>query len=175
MMLSMDTWQILTHPFSLGLGLGLVFVALAMFRLWGVKRELGRYKRLLSDKLEAEAEATMRGRQERERLARENENLRAHVHSLEQLPDRSLVRDLEIYARAEKRLILQAPGFAQAWETAKQEALAEIESQSAGASLPRKVFRKLFGTSISADLAKNQPSIPLIESISQQKSDSDSV
>ncbi len=159
----MDTWQILTHPFSLGLGLGLVFTVLAVFRLWGAKRELARYKRLLSDKLEAEAEASVRGRQEREKLARENENLKAHVQALQQLPDRSMARDLEVYARAERRLILQVPGFAQAWETAKQEVLTEIEGQEAGAGLPRKVFRKLFGVGSFGEPSGKARPAPLTE------------
>lgn len=140
----MSMTEILVHPFTLGLALGLVLLLFAVVRLIGVKTELARYRRLLSDKLEADAEAQVKSKKEREALTRENENLKSKVHSLSQLPDRRDLRDLEVYARAEKKLTIDVPGFAQAWERAKSDAQNEIREEESGNSLPGRVFRKLF-------------------------------
>jgi len=78
------------------------------------------------------------------RLRKENENLRVKVASFNEFPERRLERELEIYARAEKRMVVGVPGFAGPWESAKQDALAEIQGEEAGQSLPKRVFAKLF-------------------------------
>ena len=41
-------------------------------------------------------------------------------------------------------MVLHAPGFAQAWEKAKDAALGEIEAEEAGKSFPRRMFKKFF-------------------------------
>ncbi len=140
----MDWQAILLHPFTLGLALGLLLTAIVLLRLWGLKRELARYKRLLSDKLEVDAENQIKSKKQHETLQKENENLRSKVQSLSQLPDRQELRDLEVFARAEKKLTIDVPGFAQAWERAKNDAANEIHGEEHGDSLPGRVFRKLF-------------------------------
>ena len=124
--------------------LGLIFTALTFFRVLQLKGEIKRYKRHLSDKLEIEAESGQKIRSEVERLRKENENMRVKVAGFNELPERRLERELEIYARAEKRMVVGVPGFAGPWESAKQDALAEIQSEEAGQSLPKRVFAKLF-------------------------------
>ncbi len=124
--------QILLSHFTWGLLLGLIFLALALYRIVRLKGEIKRYKRHLSDKLEVE------------RLKKENENLRVKVASLSDFPDRRLERDLEIYARAEKRMMVGVPGFAGPWENAKHDAMLEIQGEEAGQSLPKRVFARLF-------------------------------
>jgi hypothetical protein len=52
---------------------------------------------------------------------------------------------LEILARAEKRMILRAPGFAPAWEAAKSESADEVAQEEMGKSLPKRFFNRLFG------------------------------
>ena len=136
--------QILTSLFTWGLVLGLIFACLALFRVLQLKGEIKRYKRHLSDKLEIEAESGQKIRSEVERLRKENENLRVKVASFNEFPERRLERELEIYARAEKRMVVGVPGFAGPWESAKQDALAEIQGEEAGQSLPKRVFAKLF-------------------------------
>src|SRR5437016_5300159 len=115
-MTSNDFWHVLSHPFTLGLLLGLVFAGIAVYQLLALKLEMKRYKRHLSDKLEIEAEAMKRGRGEVETLRKENENLRVKIAALNELPDRKIQRDVEIFARAEKRMLVSVPGFAPAWE-----------------------------------------------------------
>jgi hypothetical protein len=135
---------ILFSQFTWGLLLGLIFAALAFFNLIRLKGEIKRYKRHLSDRLEIEAETVQKKSTELERLKKENENLRVKVASLNDFPERRLERDLEIYARAEKRMLVGVPGFAGPWESAKHDALVEIQSEEAGQSLPKRVFARLF-------------------------------
>lgn len=137
--------DLLIHPFTLGFGLGVVFLLLALYQLFRTKGELKRYKRHLSDKLEIEADAMKKVKKERESLLKENENLRVKVASLGDLPERRIQRDLEVYARAERRMLVSVPGFAPAWESAKAEAVSDLEEEEAGRSLPKRVFGKWFG------------------------------
>ena len=143
-MTSQQILHILTAPFSLGLWLGLIFAALAFYNYLRMKGELKRFKRHLSDRLEIDAAGVQKGRAEVERLRKENENLRVKVAALNELPDQRAQRDLEIFARAEKRMLISVPGFAAAWENAKNDARGEIANEESGNSLPKRVFAKLF-------------------------------
>ncbi len=68
--------EIFFSHFALGLYLGLIFAALALYRVFRLQYELRRYKRHLSDKLEIDAEGVTKLRSGHENLRRENENLR---------------------------------------------------------------------------------------------------
>jgi uncharacterized protein YoxC len=151
--------DILQQPFTWGLALGLVFAAIALYRVLKLKIELKRFKRHLSDKLEIEADSMKKIRSDQEALRRENENLRVKNAALNELPDRKNQRDLEIFARAEKRMIVSIPGFAPAWENAKNAAASEIEEEESGKSTPKRVFSKWFGTS-----AREEKALPETES-----------
>ena len=48
-----------------------------------------------------------------------NENLRLKVAQMAEKPNAKLEHELEVLARAEKSMMINAPGFAPAWETAK--------------------------------------------------------
>src|SRR3989442_6575357 len=122
----MTIQQILTDRFTLGLGLGLIFTGLALYRIFRLKLDITRLKRHLADKLEIEADSHNKLKRDLDALRKENENLRVKVAGLNEMPDRKLQRDLEIYARAEKRMLVNVPGFAPAWENAKHAAHTEI-------------------------------------------------
>ena len=143
--------KILDSPFTWGLFLGLVFAALALYQYFRLKWEMNRYKRHLSDKLEIEADSAKRMKRDQETLRKENENLRLKVASLNELPDRKAQRDLEVFARAEKKMLVSVPGFAPAWEGAKSQALVEIGDEEAGRSIPQRVFAKFFGATRKED------------------------
>ena len=130
--------------FAFGLYLGLVFLALAVYRIIRLKFELGSYKRHLSNKLEIEAEHLQKIKSEQETLRKENENLRIKVSALNENPDKRARRDLEVFARAEKRMLVSVPGFAPAWEGAKSTALSEDSRMKGkpGKSAPKSVFFK---------------------------------
>lgn len=133
------------HPFALGFYLGCVFLVLALYQYFRLKGELARFRRHLSDKLEVEAETMKKIKAEQETLRRENESLRIKVNALNEAPDRKIIRDLEIYARAEKRMLISVPGFAPAWETAKSDAHSELAEEETGKSAPKRIFARLFG------------------------------
>ena len=134
-------------PFALGFYLGCVFLVISLYQYVRLKGELSRFRRHLSDKLEIEAETMKKIKNEQEALRRENESLRIKVNALNEAPDRKIQRDLEIYARAEKRMLLNVPGFAPAWETAKSEAHLELSEEEGGRSAPKRIFQRLFGGS----------------------------
>jgi cell division protein FtsB len=139
--------EFLQHHFVLGLGtgvvLGLVGIGFALLRLFATKGEVKRLKRHLADKLELEAEATNRLRQDLQELKQQNENLRIKVANLNQYPDKRIQRELEIYARAEKLMVSSSPGFPAVWEEAKRTAVNGLEQEETGKSLPRRVFNAL--------------------------------
>ncbi len=155
----MEFKDIVTNPFVWGLVLGLIFWGMAFFAHLKTKRELKRYQKHLSDKLEIEAQQFELLKKEKDQLKQENENLRLKIGSSSSQNGANVERDLEIYARAEKTMVMNAPGFAPAWETAKNRAMEEIEAEEQGKSLPRRIFRKIFaGGSGAQDSRKNLPS-----------------
>ena len=138
--------QFFSHHFVWGLCLGLLFFGLSVWGHFKTKREFRRYRRHLSDKLELEARQYELIRREKEVLAKENENLRLRIGQLSEKPEQKLVRDLEILTRAEKRMMVQAPGFAGAWESAKSVAVEELAAEDQGKSLPKRLFSRIFGS-----------------------------
>ena len=157
------------NTFILGFALGAVFLIMAMFSHWKTKREFKRYQRHLSDKLELDSRNIQELNKERTRLAQENEHLRLQVARLNEKPDNKLQRELEILARAEKHMMINAPGFAPAWEMAKSQAMSQLETEEKGMSFPQKIFRKLLGPSSNGG---NQ-SAPAEAATSQSSSKSD--
>jgi hypothetical protein len=135
---------ILKSPFTWGLLVGLFFAGMALWSHFKTQMEFRRYKKLLGDKMELEADQYRKLKEERERLGQENENLRLKVGSSKENPTRDLERELEIFARAEKRMMINAPGFAAAWESAKAASHDELVEEERGKSLPKKIFRKFF-------------------------------
>jgi hypothetical protein len=128
---------------GIGLFLGLIGIVFVINRLWETKAEVRRLKRHLADKLELEAEATNRLRQDLQDFRQQNENLRIKVANLNQFPEKRLQRELEIYARAERMMISTSPGFPAVWEEAKRNAVIDLEQEENGNSLPRRVFNAL--------------------------------
>ncbi|HYY28033.1 MAG TPA: hypothetical protein VE860_08830 [Chthoniobacterales bacterium] len=137
----------LHNHFYLGLGigvvLGLIGVTFALLRLWDTKGEVKRLKRHLAEKLELEAEATSRLRQDLQDMKQQNENLRIKIANLNQYPDKRLQRELEVYARAEKFMVSNSPGFPAVWEEAKRNAITGLQEEETGKSLPKRVFNAL--------------------------------
>lgn len=134
------------NTFFIGLGLSGIFLVMSIFGHWKTKREFRRYKTHLSDRLELDAKQLQDNNKEKTRLAQEAENLRMQVARLNERPDNKMQRELEILARAEKHMMINAPGFAPAWEMAKSQALSQIETEERGNSFPQKIFRALKGS-----------------------------
>src|SRR6266446_8038865 len=128
---------------AIGIGVGLIVTIFGLVRLLEIKGEVKRLKRHLADKLELEADATSRLRQDLQDLKQQNENLRMKVANLNQFPDKRLQRELEIFARAERYMVSSSPGFPAVWEEAKLSAVVDLEQEENGNSLPRRVFNAL--------------------------------
>lgn len=141
----LDTLFTPINTFGMGFGLGCIFLAMSMYNHWKTKGDFKRYKSHLSDKLELDAKQIQEVNKERARLAQESEHLRLQVARLNEKPDNKLQRELEVMARAEKHMMINAPGFAPAWEMAKSQALSQMETEERGMSFPQKIFRKLLG------------------------------
>lgn len=124
--------------------MGLFFAGMSVWTHWKTKREFARYKKMLGDKMEIEADNYRKLKEEKEQLSRENENLRVKVGTGGNNPVRELERELEIYARAEKSMTINAPGFGGAWESAKSAAHDEVLEEERGKSIPKRIFRRLF-------------------------------
>ena len=148
--------SVFTHPaffgFVGGLIVGAVFLVMSWMNHLRTKKELKKFQKHLSDKLEMEGEHLARLKADLEKMRGENENLRMKVGAgAIQNSAQGLERELELYARAEKAMILSAPGFAQAWEAAKDGAHRELQEEERGKSLPRRIFRKFFAGGTGAE------------------------
>jgi hypothetical protein len=155
-----DLNDILLHPFTWGLVLGLIFAALALYRTFRISSELKRFKRHLGEKVELEADTLNSLKQKVETLRQENENLRQKISAYNEPPERQIERELEILARAEKRMVISIPGFVGPWEQAKRDALAELEAEESGRSMPKRIFRKLFTAGRAGELPeKSKPQV----------------
>lgn len=141
----MDQYFTPLYTFSYGFLLGAVFLCISLYNHWQTKREFGRYRRHLSDKLELDSKHLQETNKDRARLTQECENLRMQVTRLNERGDNKMQRELEILARAEKQMVITAPGFAPAWEMAKSQALGALEGEEKGLSFPQKFYRKLIG------------------------------
>ena len=139
--------QVNTFPFYLivfgsGLVLGLIFALMAWNNARIARNERNKFKMMLGEKMDVEASASAKLKAELESLRKQNENLRIKVSELNQSPDKRLQRELEIYARAEKRLVEKSPGFPSAWESAKRDSYDELALEEAGQTLPKRIFQK---------------------------------
>jgi len=118
----------------------------SLLKIRAYKKELKEYK----DHLDRQMKITDVGNKsltdELSTLKKENENLRISVKTLGQKPGRAELRLLNIYDSALRKMMLKAPGFSSAWETALQEAEREYEENEKGF---KTIIKKVFGPSIS--------------------------
>jgi hypothetical protein len=140
--------QIISHPFTWGLGVGFVFVLLTWLAGVAKRGELRREVRRLREHLHTQMDITSRGnstmRTELETLKTQNENLRVAVREWQQKPGRAEMRMLAVYDRAIRILNQNAPGFSPVWEKAVKEAEDEIVAADTGMSaMLRRAFRPL--------------------------------
>lgn len=134
-----------THPFLLGLVIGLVialFVWLkGLVNARKLTKETGKLKESLYTKMEIDAKGHKTREDEFTKIKKENENLRVTVKSLQQKPGRNEIRQLHVYDKAIHSMLARAPGFAATWEIVLQEAEEEIQKTETGLSaFVRKVF-----------------------------------
>ncbi|MEQ1852687.1 MAG: hypothetical protein ABMA01_13985 [Chthoniobacteraceae bacterium] len=153
----------LLHPFALGFYTGCIFLCISLYHHFRLKLEHSRYKKMLSDRLEIDATSLAKQKAEFDSLRKENENLRIKVQTLTGQPEQKLARELEIFARAEKKMTVAAPGFAAPWEQAKQAAHQELAEEETGKAAPRRLFQRFFGGAVSSGSEPVRPLPPSSE------------
>ena len=152
----------LTHPAAIGFYVGLIPAAVCRFKLFLARRDIKRSEVQQFAQLKTLTDAFQKLQSEITVAGTDNENLRIKVQSLLQSPERQKGRQLEVLIRAEQRLTVTAPGFAPAWQTAKNEALAQLEEEERGKTPPKQVFPQLAnsGSPFLARLRNTTPAPP---------------
>ncbi|MCX8510731.1 MAG: hypothetical protein ORN83_03140, partial [Chthoniobacteraceae bacterium] len=112
----------LTHPIALGFYAGLVPAVIFRVQLFMARRDLAKFERSQLAQVKTLTDAFRNLQNELQGANTEKENLRVKIQNLLQTPERQRLRHLEVLNRAEQRLTVTAPGFAPAWQTAKNEA-----------------------------------------------------
>ena len=126
--------------FIYGLGAGLVIAALVAFyfsmkigKLNDEKnKEIQKYKNMLSDRMELEAEGLKKVKDENEELKKVNENLRVSLMALRDKPGRKEMQRLHVLQKAADRLTLNSPGFGPVWQAALKESEEEFQKVYSG-------------------------------------------
>lgn len=148
----MTVQEIISHPFTWGVLLGLLIAGFILKNAIGAKsrlkkeiRKLEGEMRDLQGHLNTQMKITASGNdsmtKEIDSLKSQNENLRINLATLQTKPEKSEQRQFRIQEMAIRTMREQAPGFAGAWEKAVRDAEAEIESAESGfTKLMRKVI-----------------------------------
>ncbi len=151
----METFkQIIAHPFTWGLIIGLVLLILSWKSNLKEKRYLkNEIKRLnqenselqnhLGTQLKINATGNEALQQKLDELKEQNETLRVNIHTLQQKPGKNEIRRLEIIETAISTMREQAPGFAAAWEKSLREAENHMNDAESGL---KKLIHKVMPT-----------------------------
>ena len=138
--------ELLTHPFSIGLGVGLLVAAALWFNGWAKRRSLVAEVKRLREHLHTQMEINSRGNEDTRKtldaLKEQNENLRISNATLKNKPGRAELHTLVVYDKALHLMQARVPGFAPAWEAVVNDAEREVEKADRGlVPMIRKIFR----------------------------------
>lgn len=161
--------QIIQHPFTWGLLLGLLVAGFLWKSGFSAKRNVTReLKRVelelknLQNHLNTQLKITASGNDalqaELETLRKQNETLRVNSAALQQKPGRAEQRLLQVQEIAIRRMREQAPGFAPAWEQALRQGEQEVDAADSGlVKLVRRVIPGL------GSISPSQPALIVTE------------
>ncbi|MCP5547619.1 MAG: hypothetical protein H7A50_09625 [Akkermansiaceae bacterium] len=161
--------EVMRHPFTLGLLLGLLVAGFfwknGFTATRTAKREIKRLeleqKELqnhLNTQLKINASGNETLQKELETLKQQNETLRVNNATLHNKPGRNEQRLLHVYEIAIRTMREQAPGFAQAWEKAIRQAEGEVDAAESGLKkLVRRVIPGLSGPTQGAVIVSEDP------------------
>lgn len=144
--------EYLTHPFTIGLAIGLAVACIVYLRGIMKRRSVVKGNQTLREHLQTQMEISAKGnectRKELEDIRKQNENLRITNANLKHKPGRAELHTLVLYDKAIHLMYARAPGFAPAWESILKEAEDELRQSDSGlVPLLRKVFRPSLGSS----------------------------
>jgi predicted small secreted protein len=128
------------NQFFIGLGIG---AALALVVLIGMiakghkktseyKEELTKLKKVLVNRMDIESDGLNNLKKELAEVKQQNENLRISISTYSQKPGKKETTRLHIYQLAADRLMINAPGFASAWQTAIKQSETEFNRAFTG-------------------------------------------
>ena len=152
---NMETFtNLISHPFSWGLIIGLVLLVLSWKSSLTHKKYLkSEIKRLtsegselqthLSTQLKINAKGHESLQPQLDAVTKQNATLRVNIQNLQQKPEKAEHRRLEVMEMAVTSMREPAPGFAQAWEKSLREA---EDSMAAAESGFTKLIRKVVPT-----------------------------
>lgn len=143
--------EILSHPFSWGLllGLGLVIFVwrsgakdrkFLKAELKRIKEENSELQGHLNTQLKINAKGNELLQNQLDELREQNETLRVNLSTVQQKPGKAELRRLEVTEAAISVMREQAPGFAQAWEKALRESEDDYVAAEGGL---KKLMRKV--------------------------------
>lgn len=136
-----------SEPFVIGLTIGLIVALIVRLRALARAREAridaqGKLDQLkdqvatLKTHLQTQMEITAKGseslKDEITAQQKTNQNLNETIAALKQKPGRAEIRTLHLYEKAIRIMNARAPGFGSPWESAVQEAEAEIQKEESG-------------------------------------------
>lgn len=98
----------------------------------GLRDEIASLKRHLHTQMEITAKGNDAQKEEIIALQQTNQNLSQTIGALKQKPGRVEIRTLHLYEKAIRIMNSRAPGFSSAWESAINEAEAEIKKEESG-------------------------------------------
>lgn len=113
--------------FFIGLGIGLA-IALIVY-IWqriSKARAIKKLKKQLGQRMDLESTGLSTLNKELEDLKKQNENLRITNSELSQKPGRAEIHQLQVYQKAVDKLMLSAPGFGPAWQSAISDTESEL-------------------------------------------------
>ena len=130
------TTSFLLKPIAIGLYIG-IFIAIVIFIREKIvqhklKKEIKSLKMHIQTKLDIESESNEKRKREMEELKKQNENLRITLQNYLKKPGRNELKQLHIYQKALDILTMKAPGFAQSWQSAIEEAEKEMRMMETG-------------------------------------------
>ena len=146
-------FELILHPFALGLYVGVFFCIYIFFsemarrRHLKVKiRELEGTNESLKNSLHTQMSITEKGNRSREEevddLKKQNENMRISLATLQNKPGAAELKMLYTFDRAISIMNQRTPGFSAVWEGVLLEAQKEVEESTSGIrGLIRKVFK----------------------------------
>lgn len=158
-----------TQPIVMGVYIGLVIALLVWFRSLfqtraaksegraqadHLRTEIANLKSHLQTQLEINARGNESLKNELVAQQETNQNLSQTIGALKQKPGRVEIRTLHLYEKAIRSMNTRAPGFSSAWESAINEAEAEIKQEESGIiGWIRKpfMFRKTGSTEVLVD------------------------
>jgi seryl-tRNA(Sec) selenium transferase len=140
-----------SHPFVLGLLLGLLAALAVALSGWSQRRALKKELRQLQTHLHTQLNINAHGNQvlqtELDSLKKQNENLRISFATLQSRPDKAEQRAFYVYDRAIHLMSEKAPGFAPSWEAVLKEAEAELAQADSGlVAWVKKTIRPALGS-----------------------------